>query len=341
MKTLQLFAVTCVALVLTPFANANQHATIWDSATGMVDLGTLGGANSYATGINDSGQVVGYSELPGTTITHTFIWTAAGGMVDIGSFGKSKSSQGQAINSAGEVAGQGIVRFFANTSWRQPFFWSPSGGFVPLIPISQVGYDFAFGINDFSEVTGQFYAPPDATLEAFIWSPGKPRLRYIGALPGGIGFSVGNAISNAHHLTGTSSVASGYDAILWSREAGVQDIASIGGGSYTAGEAINDHDEIVGIGFDAANRLLGFYWSPSTGVNLLQTLGGIQSACFGINQSGAFAGYATNAAGIFHATVWSSSTSAPQDLGALIAGGNSYARAINNLGQVAGFADAP
>ncbi len=161
-------------------------------------------------------------------------------------------------------------------------------------------------------------------------------------MPGGIGFSVGNAISNIHHLTGTSNAASGgYDAILWSRAAGIQDIASIGGGSYTAGEAINNNDEIVGIGFDAASRIQGFYWSPSTGVNLLQTLGGIQSACFGINQSGAFAGYATNAAGIFHATIWSSSTSAPQDLGALTSGGNSYARAINNLGQVAGFADAP
>ncbi len=134
MKTLQLLAVTCVALVLTPFANANQHAFVWDSSTGMTDLGTLGGANSYATGINDSGQVVGYSELPGTTITHTFIWTANGGMVDIGTFGKSKASQGQAINSAGEVAGEGTIKVYGNTSSRQPFFWSPTGGFVALIP---------------------------------------------------------------------------------------------------------------------------------------------------------------------------------------------------------------
>jgi len=71
-------------------------------------------------------------------------------------------------------------------------------------------------------------------------------------------------------------------------------------------------------------------------MTLLQTLGGTQSAGFGINQSGEFAGYTTNAAEAFHATTWATNTSAPQDLGTLPGGTNSYARGINNLGQVVG-----
>ncbi|MFL5328192.1 MAG: hypothetical protein ACJ8C4_04700 [Gemmataceae bacterium] len=39
----------------------------------ITDLGTLGGADSYANGINNSGQIVGYSSTLGS-VTHGFIW---------------------------------------------------------------------------------------------------------------------------------------------------------------------------------------------------------------------------------------------------------------------------
>jgi probable HAF family extracellular repeat protein len=37
------------------------HAFLWQSGSGMQDLGALGGGNSQANGINDGGQVVGTS----------------------------------------------------------------------------------------------------------------------------------------------------------------------------------------------------------------------------------------------------------------------------------------
>ena len=44
----------------------------------IVDLGTLGGSSSYATGINDSGQVVGYSDTAGRAAARMLSRTATG-----------------------------------------------------------------------------------------------------------------------------------------------------------------------------------------------------------------------------------------------------------------------
>jgi probable HAF family extracellular repeat protein len=45
--------------------DAAVHAFRYDGAT-LTDLGTLGRTEIVATGINDAGQIVGYSETPRT-----------------------------------------------------------------------------------------------------------------------------------------------------------------------------------------------------------------------------------------------------------------------------------
>src|SRR5439155_26590286 len=51
-----------------------------------IDLGTLGGLNSGAGAVDDSGQVVGFSVLP-VFGARAFSWTAAGGLIDLGTLG--------------------------------------------------------------------------------------------------------------------------------------------------------------------------------------------------------------------------------------------------------------
>lgn len=52
----------------------------------MTDLGTLGGSDSYATSINDSGEVVGMVEVTTTATnfydSHAFLFSH-GGMTDL------------------------------------------------------------------------------------------------------------------------------------------------------------------------------------------------------------------------------------------------------------------
>ena len=127
--------------------------------------------------------------------------------------------------------------------------------------------------------------------------------------------------------------------MFWNKKSGTQDIGRVAGQSYTTGTALNDSDEVVGFGGTDVNT--AFYWSRLTGMIILQTLGGAKAGAFGINESSAIAGYGTTSDGTTHAALWPDKNSAPQDLGTLPGGANSYARGINNAGIVVGYADVP
>ena len=55
---------------------------LWQRGT-PIDLGNLGGVtNNFAFAINNRGQVIGQSDLPGDTAAHAFLWTEEDGIQD-------------------------------------------------------------------------------------------------------------------------------------------------------------------------------------------------------------------------------------------------------------------
>jgi probable HAF family extracellular repeat protein len=89
------------------------HAVLWhkDAAGSFVaqSLGTLGGPNSYANAVNDSGQVVGRSDTSqfdanGNPIHHAFSWQQKEGMTDLDTLG-SPGSEAMAVSATGRVVG--------------------------------------------------------------------------------------------------------------------------------------------------------------------------------------------------------------------------------------------
>src|SRR5262249_45325910 len=68
----------------------------------VTDLGVFGGTTSQALGINDAGQVVGWSDTPGGG-QHAFLYDG-GQLLDLGTFG-GHNSKAYAINNAGLVVG--------------------------------------------------------------------------------------------------------------------------------------------------------------------------------------------------------------------------------------------
>ncbi len=66
-----------------------KRAFLWQSGT-MTDLGTLGGRNSTAYGIDDGGNVTGWTDTADGE-RHAFLWNATDGMQDLGTLGGTVS----------------------------------------------------------------------------------------------------------------------------------------------------------------------------------------------------------------------------------------------------------
>jgi probable HAF family extracellular repeat protein len=58
-----------------------QHAAIWNADGSFEELGTLGGKDSWARGINASGEVVGNSTA--NSVNTGFLWSQSLGMIKL------------------------------------------------------------------------------------------------------------------------------------------------------------------------------------------------------------------------------------------------------------------
>ncbi len=150
--------------------NGHSHAVRWSGAT-AVDLGTVGGSESSGLGINDSGQVAGWSTLPfpNTSTTRAVRWTGTTG-VDLGTLG-GNNSQGNAINVSGQVAGKADL----NTNWDTPVHAVRWTGTTPT-DLGTLGgtMSYGYGINASGDVTGMSRISPSlATEHAFLYTGGK------------------------------------------------------------------------------------------------------------------------------------------------------------------------
>lgn len=132
-----------------------RHALLWRSG-GAVDLGNLGGQiNNAAFAINDRGQIVGGSDLPGDNYQHAFLWSN-GVMTDLGTLQGDVVSAALSINNRGQVVG---VSQDADQDNRA-FLWQNGVMYDlnTLIPANSPLYLLhAFGINNSGEIAGMAY----------------------------------------------------------------------------------------------------------------------------------------------------------------------------------------
>jgi len=94
----------------TPFGETRNQAVFWDGNLGssVVDLGTFGGGESWAFGLNDLGFVVGWAEKE-SGYYHAFVWNGEE-KTDLGTLGGYYSSA-YGINNQGAIAGHATDEF--------------------------------------------------------------------------------------------------------------------------------------------------------------------------------------------------------------------------------------
>ena len=223
---------------------------------GLVDLGTLGGTNSYVEGINDRGQVIGNSDGPDGN-NHGFIYHR-GVVTDLG-FVPGTITRFADINNAGYTVGS----LFLVDSFDGPrgFERSPTGIYKDLgALVTEVPYTQAFAINNRRQIVGHSgpLVFPDQPLRAFIYSKG------VMTDMGGLGWepNAGLDINDCGQATGFASLPLGFrnrHAFLYSKGR----LIDIDGRpdsptaqAFSSGNGINSRGHVVG----TSDHLSGFIY---------------------------------------------------------------------------------
>jgi probable HAF family extracellular repeat protein len=195
----KLWRLTVAALGAVLFLAAGADAAKRPPQYHFADLGTLGGNESEAYGINDGRQVVGYA-FTHTGEKHAFLYSK-GRKRDLGTLGGTES-WAYGINNAGQVVG------YATTPEASYHAFLYSKGVMTDLGTLGVGDSFAFGINDLGEVVGVWggTGTPGTGFHAFLYSNGV--MTDLGTLPGG-GTSVANAINEHGRVVGQATTATG------------------------------------------------------------------------------------------------------------------------------------
>jgi probable HAF family extracellular repeat protein len=145
------------------------HGFFWDGS--MHDLGTLGGPNSIAIGINDKDWLVGWSQASfdlgvfGIPNLHAVIWQS-GAIRDMGSFG-GPISLALAINNNGLAVGQSMRPDFS----VHAFTWQ-NGVLSDLGTLPGDSQSGAGGVNSQGEIVGG--SSNDTTQAACLWQHQRP-----------------------------------------------------------------------------------------------------------------------------------------------------------------------
>jgi probable HAF family extracellular repeat protein len=366
LSTLSLFVALALPIRIAGQQNpATQESSVKHAVRYTVtDLGTLGGTFSLAYGINEKGQIDGFSTLPGDTVEHAFLFKD-GAMLDLGTLGGPNSQTFAGLNEATEIVGSAeipaadphVENFcgFGTNLICLAFLWK-DGMMTPLETLggnngqaSEVNREGQIaGYTENSSSDPDCPVPQVLQFRPVIWAKGEIRtLPLYKSDPEGAAFW----INNKGEVVGASGVCAAYDpryglplepqhALLWRNHREV-DLGTLGGKTNNAAFAINDFSEVVGASDIPGDTYQhAFIWRRGEMCDLGTLPGDAVSAAVAISDRGQVTGVSIDGSGNQRAFLWQHGVM--KDLNSLIPADSPlfliHGFGINSEGQIVGLA---
>jgi probable HAF family extracellular repeat protein len=325
-----LVAMALLALVLGAQAGAQTYS--------ITDLGTLGGESSEASGLNNLGQVVGWSTTASGE-THGFLY-ANNTMTDLGTLVGGTYSFATAINDRSQVVGYGGINGYGPgfREIRNSFLWARGSiralsGFYCVCSFNErYPVTAAHGINAAGQIVGKAKTLRSAS-HAYLWQ--DDLVTDLDEGPSSSSASIAFGINGLGQVVGVRDGR----AFLW-QNGEMRDLGALPGGQTSLARAINVRGQVVGEadvfgGLDSH----AFLWQGGTMQDLGTLPGDHSSRARAINAAGQVVGESVGADGASsRAFLWQDGLM--RDLNLLIPPGARWvltkAAAINDAGQIAG-----
>jgi probable HAF family extracellular repeat protein len=151
------------------------HPFLWEKGKGMKDLGSFGGAaTASVNGLNERGEVVGGTDLPGDMLLHPFLWDGEK-LIELIAPPFVGNANGEAgwINEAGEVVGgAGIPGPCPGGIVGHAFLWR-QGVITDLGTVGGTPNSTAIFVNSKTQIVGFSFACDFSVFDAILWENGS------------------------------------------------------------------------------------------------------------------------------------------------------------------------
>jgi hypothetical protein len=236
-------------------------AGIWSKRDGLKKLGTLpGGVNSFATGINNHGDVIGYTDGVFATL-----WWSTGVVEDLNAFISPSFVDNNvipyAINDSRTVTGW--------VGFEEPFLWSPVNPAIANRPIDFSLLPLGRGQGVAIDSAGNIALNSEG--EVFVWDttgglhlvnlPHQAPFSYQTVSGLGYGYLSGE---DCEYNTNNVDICNAY---IWNQRYGSLFLGNVAGQVSSTTKGINRYHQVVGY-----SGTLAFLWTHSSGMHDLNAL---------------------------------------------------------------------